>query len=514
MLEAVQKLYRNTLFRLTLLAAFLFVASSLLTLGYIYYATVSADLRRVDKALVVEITELEELFEVAGPNLVDDEIFSRAASGDGYYLYRYGVAEVGNFDAIGSAGEEAFKFQDLERGFLPGRDNEYTRFKLLFTRSFDDDGEPLTEGDFVERRLRGMSTVLQQNDEPVGIIIVARDVEITMRNAERIRTAIVVSALIALLLGLLSAFFVSRRFSQRIESFNKLAYDVKSGNMQVRAERNYSEDELDQLAENLNDMLDHIDRLMSAMRYAGDSIAHDLRSPLTRLRTRLDTAAQDADGTTARVLTEASEDASQLLTTFDSVLRIARLESADRREILQPANPAPLVEDLVELYEPSFEDAGLSFELEADPDCVVLADRGLLSQAVSNLIENAIKYTPRGGRVKISLSRTKGGATELSVADTGPGIPEHLRERVKERFVRLQQSRTLPGSGLGLALVDAIAELHKAEVVLDSGLGDMEAGEAPGLEVCLKFPKVRSPRRPAKKPFAVAGSRLLDASAG
>ena len=495
MLDAIQKLYRNTLFRLTLLAAALFVASSLLTLGYIYYATVSADLRRVDKALVVEITELEELFAETGPNLVDDEIFSRAASGEGYYLYRYGNAEVGNFDAIGAAGEDAFQFQDLQRGFLPGRDNEYTKFKLLFTRSFDDDGEPLREGDFVERRLRGMSTVLRQDDTAVGILVVARDVEVTMRNAERIRTAIVVSALIASFLGLLSAVFVSRRFSRRVETFNRLASDVKSGDMRVRAERNYSEDELDQLAENLNDMLDHIDRLMSAMRYAGDSIAHDLRSPLTRLRTRLETAAQDASGDTAQVLDQAADDASQLLSTFDSVLRIARLEAADRREILQIIDPAPLIEDLVELYEPSFEDAGLTLETDIRKGCTVSADRGLLSQAVSNLVENAIKYTPDGGTVRVSLQKGRAGRTILSIADSGPGIPDHMRQRVKERFVRLEQSRTEPGSGLGLALVDAIAELHRADFVLADGLG---TDDAPGLDVQLVFPKVK-PRRVAPR---------------
>ena len=499
MLEALSKLYRNTLFRLTLLAAFLFVASSLLTLGYIYYATVSADLRRVDKALVVEITELEQLFQTAGPDLVSREIFTRMSSGDGYYLFTDGQRIIGNLNPVGNPNEEQpFEFEEVIKGFLPGRDNEYTKFKLLFTKAFDDNGEPIPESDFVERRLQGLSTELVLDEAPVGVIVVARDVEVFMRNAERIRTAIVVSALIASVLGLLSAYFVSRRFSQRVEAFNRLASDVKSGNMRVRAERNYSEDELDQLAENLNDMLDHIDRLMSAMRYAGDSIAHDLRSPLTRLRTRLETAAKDSEGNTELVLSSAAEDASQLLSTFDSVLRIARLEAADRREILKPIDPAPLLEDIVELYEPAFDDAELELSTNITKGLLINADRGLLSQAISNLVENAIKYTPAGGRVEVTLARRRSGQVDLSIADTGPGIPEHMRQRVKERFVRLEQSRTAPGSGLGLALVDAIAEVHRAEFALGDGLGDEAEGQTPGLRAALVFPRVKSARAVAR----------------
>ena len=492
MLDWFTRLYRNTLFRLTLLTAFLFVSSSLVTLGYIYFATIASDLRQVDRALATEIREFETLFRQGGPSALDREIILRSTSGEGLYLYSFGGVISGNLNVGGTPGaDNPFNVRDVDSGFDTETEKEYRKFDFTITIAADEAGDPLPESDFVERRARGLVTELRFAGQTAGQVVVARDVEVTMRNGERIRTAILVSALIALALGLLSAYFVSQRFSRRVEAFNRLANQVRAGDMGVRADRNYSEDELDLLAENLNEMLDHIDRLMSAMRYAGDSIAHDLRSPLTRLRTRLETAASRARGDAGEALSEAADDASQLLTTFDSVLRIARLEAADRRENMRPIDPAPILADIAELYEPAFEDAGLEFATDIQPGLLISADRGLLSQAVSNLIENAIKYAAPGGRVILSLRRDRGGRVSLSVADDGPGIPTPMRERVKERFVRLEESRSAPGSGLGLALVDAIAEVHRADFILGDGLGEELSGETPGLRAQLIFPRIK-----------------------
>ena len=317
-----------------------------------------------------------------------------------------------------------------------------------------------------------------------------------MRTGERVRTAILTSSAIALLLGLLSSFFVSRRFARRVEGFNRLATDVRAGNLERRAPRNYSEDEMDLLAEHLNAMLDHISRLMQAMRYAGDSVAHDLRTPLTRLRTRLETAAVElGNKAEADILYEAAGDADQLLSTFDSVLRIARLEAGERRELLTPLDPKPLLDDLAELYEPACEDAGLNFSSDIASKTLISADRGLLSQAVSNLLENAIKYTPTGGSVGLISRKRRGGGVEIAIIDDGPGIPSWDRERVKERFVRLDKSRSLPGSGLGLSLVEAVADLHRAEFRMSDNedLPAVEDGgnpDRPGLRAALMFPKI------------------------
>ena len=359
-------------------------------------------------------------------------------------------------------------------------------------------------GETEERRVIALGRTISQEDNWVGVLIVGRDVENILRTGEQMREAILLSSLIALFLGILSSIFVARRFASRVDEFNKLATDVQAGHLDRRAPRNYSEDEMDTLAEHLNGMLDHIDRLMQAMRYAGDSVAHDLRTPLTRLRTRLETAAVEAGDTPeADVLYAAAGDADELLSTFDSVLRIARLEAGERRELLKPLNPKPILDDLAELYEPACEDVGLSFTSKVEDDLLIMADRGLLSQAVSNLLENAIKYAGGGGGRRIHLQAVKGqrGRTRISVSDDGPGVPVFDRERVKERFVRLDKSRTLPGSGLGLALVDAVAELHDAKFVMDDGLGMEAALETPdtaglpGLKVELVFPRVKAPRK-------------------
>ena len=279
---------------------------------------------------------------------------------------------------------------------------------------------------------------------------------------------------------------------------------MRAGNLDRRAPRNYSEDEMDLLAEHLNAMLDHISRLMQAMRYAGDSVAHDLRTPLTRLRTRLETAAVElGEKEEADILYAAANDADQLLSTFDSVLRIARLEAGERRELLKPLDPKPILDDLAELYEPACEDAGLTFKATIASRTLILADRGLLSQAVSNLLENAIKYTPRGGSIHLVSRKKRGGNIEVAIKDDGPGIPSWDRERVKERFVRLDKSRSLPGSGLGLSLVEAVADLHRAEFVMrdNEDLKSVDKGgdpDRPGLVAALIFPRAK-PQQGEKK---------------
>ncbi len=509
MFAALQKLLRNTLFRLSLLGAFLFVVSLFAALGYIYYATISSELRRVDREITKEIAELQTVFDRGGAARVVREVelgnlpadykesdpayqrtydlggieevsravFLRGANYEGLYIFQTPLSTVGNL------AEQVVQTTERQEGFLTGNGTSFSKIEFFYR-----DPRTQDEGES-ERRGRGIAGYFKsKSTDRLGGIVVARDVEATMRTGARVRTAILTSSAIALLLGLISSWYVSRRFARRVEAFNRLATDVRAGHLDRRAPRNYSEDEMDMLAEHLNAMLDHIDRLMKAMRYAGDSVAHDLRTPLTRLRTRLESAAVElGDTKEAEILFAAAGDAGELLSTFDSVLRIARLEAGERRELLKSIDPKPLLDDLAELYEPACEEAGLGFTAKISDKTKILADRGLLSQAVSNLLENAIKYTPKGGRIHLESRRGRQGRVEISVSDNGPGIPSWDRERVKERFVRLDKSRTLPGSGLGLALVDAVADLHRAEFKMDDGLGDEP--DAPGLKSSLIFPR-------------------------
>ena len=242
------------------------------------------------------------------------------------------------------------------------------------------------------------------------------------------------------------------------------------------------------MAEHLNEMLDHIERLMQSMKYAGDSVAHDLKTPLTRLRTRLESAGIERHNTQdSEIFFSAAEDANELLKTFDNILRISRLKTGERRELLIDINPKILLDDLADLYEPSCENAGLEFHALTTEGHIIRADRGLLSQAVSNLIENAIKYTPKGGIVRLELLKNNIGSVEISVCDNGLGIPLEDRERVKGRFVRLDKSRTHPGNGLGLSLVDAVANFHNADFTISSI--DDHNSKRPGLKAAIIFPK-------------------------
>lgn len=524
--ETLGRLLKNTVFRLALVGALLFGGSLLVAQLIVYDQIVSSEQRRLEAGLRDDLTELERLFARGGENalqaaqrngvipadateqtpIVRDvydggarETLSRVVtlrdvSPDIYSMFVFKGAAVGKLVT-----------EEIQRlGINAPELSEFDSRNLIWEQAIAAVENPDT-GEVEERRIVAVGHAIWEDDVRVGMLFVGRDIENIMRTGERMRRAMTTSSLIALIMGIFSSIFVARRFARRVDGLNKLATDVQAGHLDRRAPRTYSEDEMDRLAEHLNGMLDHIDRLMQAMRYAGDSVAHDLRTPLTRLRTRLETAAVEAgDSPEADVLFAAAGDADQLLGTFDSVLRIARLEAGERRELLKPLDPKPILDDLAELYEPACEDAGLRFTHDIADGLNIMADRGLLSQAVSNLVENAIKYAGGGGGSRIHLSATKGqkGRVRIAVADDGPGIPMFDRERVKERFVRLDKSRTLPGSGLGLALVDAVAELHQAEFTMDDGLGsqavmdgDEDDAGRPGLKVSLIFPRVRSPRK-------------------
>ncbi|NBU28631.1 MAG: sensor histidine kinase, partial [Caulobacteraceae bacterium] len=247
----------------------------------------------------------------------------------------------------------------------------------------------------------------------------------------------------------------------------------------------------DELAEGLNDMLDRLERSMGGLRHAGDAIAHDLRSPLTRLRVRLESAlilVEAGKGDPTQALVQALEDADNVLNTFNAVLAIARLQAAGRVADPRPFDPGALASDMAELYEALCEEKGLDFQAELTPRLTVHGAKDILAQALANILDNAVKYTPPGGAVMLRLRRRSSGEVEFSVTDTGPGVPEEDRARVVERFVRLENSRNAPGTGLGLSLVAAVAEAHGGRLELSEGPGVVD-GFGPGLRVALVLPR-------------------------
>ncbi|MGE5477823.1 MAG: sensor histidine kinase, partial [Bacteroidales bacterium] len=294
---------------------------------------------------------------------------------------------------------------------------------------------------------------------------------------------------LTVLLGIVGGYFTSRHMLTRVEAMSRTARRIFGGDMKSRMILSNTGDEFDRLATSFNEMMDEIERLVEGIRTVTDNIAHDLRTPLNRLRSRIDVALL-GHGDAAelrRVLEETVVEADNLLATFNALLAISNAESGQRLHTFEPLDPALLAADVVELYEPLAEENGVAIACHADPALSIEGDRHLLFQALANLVDNAVKYTPAGGSVGVTVAAT-GEGIEVSVADSGPGIPAEARDRVLDRFVRLDSTRTTPGNGLGLSLVKAVARLHGAQLRLTDN--------APGLRVHLLFPK--APAKPAE----------------
>ena len=278
--------------------------------------------------------------------------------------------------------------------------------------------------------------------------------------------------ILIVLLGLGVGFWLAHRFWGQVEAFNRLSMRiVNSGNLASRmpVEGN---NEFAVLAANMNNMLDRIEKLFQGIRQVSDNIAHDLRSPLTRLRADVEVTLQENDPETyraalERVLTELQN----MQDVFNSLLSIGQAEAGSLKLRKKQIDLSELLEDILDLYTPLAEENDLQVEAEIMPGMEIEADRQLLAQAMSNLFDNAIKYVPGGGKVVLTAMR-KNDKIEIKMDDTGPGIPEDMRQKVFDRFTRVDPSRTLPGTGLGLSLVKAFVELHQGTITLtDSELG-------------------------------------------
>jgi len=286
----------------------------------------------------------------------------------------------------------------------------------------------------------------------------------------------------ALALGLIGGALIGRYSLARVDAVRAASEDIVRGDLSRRVPLNGSGDEFDRLATTINDMLARIETLMGGMRLVTDSLAHDLRSPLTRARGAIEMALrrdQTAEGY-REALEQTAAELETILRTFEALISIAQAEAGVDSLKLSDLDLSALARDLLEVYQPIAEDAGIELSGEIADGIVVAGHRQLLAQALANLLDNAVKYSPPGGRIDVTLSRDDDSTACLVVADNGPGIPADQRERVLQRFVRLDDSRGTPGSGLGLSLVAAVAKLHGAEVTLDDN--------APGLRVALAFP--------------------------
>ena len=320
-----------------------------------------------------------------------------------------------------------------------------------------------------------------------GRLVVGRDIDDQRAFAARVRRAFLIGFGVLASAGLAGGLAFSRLVTRRIARINDTSRSIMAGDLSLRIPLDGSGDEIDDLAENLNAMLERIELLMAGLREVSDNIAHDLKTPLNRLRNRAEAALRDERGSEAwrEGLERTIEQADEVIKTFNALLLIARLEAGSLAADGETFDAAALVNDVAELYEPVAEEAGLTLRVAAAAGPAIMANRQLVGQAIANLIDNAIKYsasTPTAlaaPEVVVGLKR-KGAAIEISVADRGPCIPSGDRERVQKRFVRLEASRTRPGTGLGLSLVAAVARVHGGGLRLEDN--------APGLRAVLVLP--------------------------
>ena len=452
---------RTTTFRLTLIYFGLFGVSAVVLVGFLYWSTAGFMARQTDEAIEAEIRGLAEQYSQFGTiGLVRalNRRTSQARASRGLYL-----------------------LTDASLRPLAGNLSAWPR------EDPRPDGWITFELEYADRRGAvdlGRARIFELTG---GLrLLVGRDIRERLEIDARFRESIGWGIALALVLSIAGGVLISRPMLRRIDAINLTSREIMAGALDRRIPVRGTDDEFDRLAANLNEMLDRIAQLVASVREVSDNIAHDLRSPLARLRSRLELTLADEGDEEAyrRAIGRTIEEADALLKTFNSLLRIARLEAGVETGQIETFALDGLIGDVAELYAPLAEERGVALHAEPGDAGRIRGDRDLLFQALANLLDNAIKFSPGGGTVTIA-ARSRGEGVEIAVADGGPGIPDVLKERVTERFFRIEASRNAPGAGLGLSLVAAVAERHGGSLEL----GDNE----PGLRVALTLPREPAP---------------------
>lgn len=456
-------LLRSSTFFLTMSYVSVFTLSVLMLMAFIYLNTSSYMVQQTDATIQSEINGLQESYRHDGISGLTQLIANRVkpeSVGPVILLLvdpRLNVV-VGNLDHWPN---------------VSGTADGWLNFRLDDNASLDENARWARARRF--RLAEGFFLLVGRD---------LHDLEMSRKAIARTLTwALVIAAIMALVGGLT----LTRRLLRRIEMINQTSNEIINGDLSRRIPTDNTGDDFDQLSTNLNQMLDRIGELMEGVRRISDNIAHDLRTPLARLRNHLDELKsnfqhKDEIGSVEQAIQEADG----LLATFNALLRIARLESEKQPDYLVEVDLSAVIRDAVDLYEPLAEQKQqkLSMDLPSLPS-MVHGDRGLLSQLTTNILDNAVKYTYAGGKIQVNLSIALRNIS-LMIADSGSGIPVAEREKVFQRFYRLESSRSSPGNGLGLSLVAAVVALHNAKIRLEDN--------RPGLRVVIDFPKSENGR--------------------
>ena len=481
MSAALPRVLRTSSFRLTLIYAVLFGFSALILLGAIYWATGEYISSSLDAAVDSDITELKDALQGGGVEALTAQVKERlrqTPNGLVYYLLQ---------DPNGK----------IIAGNLPPFYGGEGRFDLKIARS---------DGPSVPVHARGI-TLTEREYLMVGVDALPR-----REMQKHILRVFELSSAITLVLGLAGGALMSGGLLRRIESISRTARNIMAGDFSCRVPVRGTGDEFDHLAASLNAMLERNEAAMESVRQVSNDIAHDLRTPLTRLRQRLEMAQRRARSVEEwrRAAERCIADMDAILETFGGLLRIAQIESGMPARRFAKVDLSELLLTLIEVYQPMAEDKEQPFTANIAPGLTVWGDRELLTQMIANVIENAMKHSPSGASIGLAASESP-STIAVTVSDSGPGIPADERARVFQRFYRLERSRSTPGSGLGLSLVEAVATLHQIGIELtDNGSG---------LRVTLRFqvpnPRIFSEDHPAqseapREPLAARNSANVD----
>lgn len=477
-LRYLNNVWRSATFRLGIGFIGLFSLSFFIVGSLIYWQSGRLMEREYRGQIDGEITEMRSFYDQFGPDRVASEIIEREQQDPfwtSFLLDKQCNPISGNSRWLNTIERRTAMGQlsgNRIRGFCNSADEEgWLQFEVL------GDFPAGTTGSAYDDDIYGRLVPLSDQHQ----IIVGR----MAGNLEDLRNVILdalswgLAVTIGFALG--GSLIMARSVNNRLEVINRVSRGIQRGDLSHRVPLMQSGDEFDRLSKNLNEMLDQIEKLMMGVRNVSNAIAHDLRTPLTRLRTNLEQLRDDAVSDETRNKVESTiKEADALLSTFRSLLRIAEIESGNRRTNFHEVRLENLINDVSELYEPLTGEKGLDMTTEISTSASVSGDRDLLFQAISNVVDNAIKYTPEDGHIKILLKRTPEGAL-VEITDSGDGIPEAYRKQVFERFYRLESHRKSVGSGLGLSLVAAIVTLHGGLITL--------ADAHPGLCVQIKLPR-------------------------
>ena len=455
--------FRSISFRVALIYTAFFVASVLAILGTTYVIASSEFADTLQSSINEEMGQLRQVFEKGGVKALDARMgeLTEAASEDRFLLVTNGDgrALAGNVPArLWRPGWQERKLSQAAIAATPD---------LAAAAADNEDHE----------------VILLALGEEIGPyrFMLGRNAHILDETQEIILSAMWIGGLVMGLLALLGGFLVSRGPTRRVDEIALTTRQIVEGRFDLRLPVSRRGDELDRLAADINAMLAQIETLLSSLRQVSTDIAHDLRTPLARLRQRLDAVRRKprAPEEYEAAIDAAIDESDAAIETFHALLRIAQIEAGTRRSRFRLLDLAAIVTKTAEIYAEVAADAGHDLVVEPLETLIVEGDEELLTQLLANLIENAINHVPAPGRITVSLALA-GSAAQLDIADDGPGVPEAERGKIFRRLYRLDQSRTTPGSGLGLALVTAIAELHGGTATaLDN---------APGLRVRVSLP--------------------------